>query len=204
MRRRASNQNGFTLLEILVGLIVIGFLVAGLAQGIRFGLFALGRQNTRVARQSDLDAADRVLRQVIVDADPGEVNGPPTVQGGAHTLRLMTRLPPAAGFQGQGAEVAIGVDPDHRLVVRALPHPHAERLTPLPPPRLSVLAEGVDHVDFDYWRPISGQSKVAGWVPAWTSDGAPGLIRVKVVFQAKDRHWPDIVDEPRRDPFGAP
>ena len=199
-----TRRNGFTLLEILVALVVLGFLIAGLAQGVKFGLAALGRQNERVARLSDLDAADRVLREVIVAADPGEVNGPATVRGGPHTLRLMTRLPVAAGYDGQEAEVGIGVDGEHRLVLRATPHPHAERLTPMPAPRVSVLAGDVDHVDFDYWRPAGPDSKAAGWVTGWSTDGAPGLIRVRIGFVAKDRHWPDIVAEPRRDTFGAP
>ena len=32
--------NGFTLLELLIALTVLGFLLAGLAQGVHFGLLA--------------------------------------------------------------------------------------------------------------------------------------------------------------------
>ncbi len=191
-------RNGFTLLEILVALVVLGFLMAGLTQGVRFGLQAWGMQTRGVARQADMDATLRALRRLIEQADPGEANETGTVQGQPHTLALRTRLPPAAGIAGElDSDVAIGVDGQRRLVLRAVPHPHAERLGPPPAPLSSVLLGGVDHVDFGYFR---AAGKGAGWRDVWTDPDPPALIRVHIGFSGRDkqRQWPDLVAAPER------
>ena len=61
-RRR---QSGFTLLEMLVGLIVLGFLVVGLNQGVRTGLGVWNMQARRVGDVADLASAARVLRMLL-------------------------------------------------------------------------------------------------------------------------------------------
>lgn len=191
-------RNGFTLLEILVALVVLGFLMAGLTQGVRFGLQAWGMQTRGVARQADMDATLRALRRLIEQADPGEANESGTVQGQPHTLALRTRLPPSAGLAGElDSDVAIGVDAQHRLVLRAVPHPHAERLGPAPAPLSTVLLDHVDHVDFSYFR---AAGKGAGWHTAWADPDPPALIRLRVGFLGHDkqRQWPDLVAAPAR------
>lgn len=188
---------GFTLLEVLVALVVLGFLLAGLAQGVRFGLQAWGMQTRAVARQQDMDATYRALRRLIEDADPGEANDNGTVQGQPHTLALRTRLPASAGADGgMTADVGLGVDDRHRLVLRAAPHPHAELLGPPPPVLRAVLLSGVDHVDFGYFR---AAGKGAGWHDAWSDPDVPALIRLHVVFTGGDkrRQWPDLVAAPQ-------
>ncbi len=194
----ASRRNGFTLLEILVALVVLGFLLAGLSQGVRFGLQAWGMQTRGIARQADMDATQRALRRLIEQADPGEANEAGTLQGQAHTLALRTRLPPTAGEAGQFvSDVAIGVDARHRLVLRAVPHPHAERLGPPPPELQTVLLDGVDHVDFDYFQ---ATGRGAGWHTAWHDAQPPALVRLHIAFAGPDkqRHWPDLVAAPEQ------
>ena len=56
---------GFTLLEVLVALVVFGFLFAGLTQGIEFGVRAHDMQVGMLARQGGLEPVDRVLRQIV-------------------------------------------------------------------------------------------------------------------------------------------
>src|SRR5438034_9834053 len=60
-----GRQSGFTLLEMLVVLGVLGFLMVGLTQGVRAGLTIWGAQTRRVAETADLDAGARVLRRLL-------------------------------------------------------------------------------------------------------------------------------------------
>jgi len=188
-------QRGFTLLEILVALVVLGFLVVGLAEGVSFGLHAWGSQERLVNRHANMDAMERTLRELVATADPGEVNEPAPFHGEAHTLAFVARLPmSAAGLVTRSAEIGLGVDAEHRLVMRWSPHPHAERLTPPPPSQQTVLLEGVDHIDFSYFRrPDQG----GGWVDIWNLPTLPQLVRITVAFAGDDRrHWPTIEASP--------
>ncbi len=194
----AARRNGFTLLEVLVALVVLGFLLAGLSQGVRFGIQAWGMQTRRVAQQADMDAALRTVRRLIEQADPGDGNEEPTFKGGPHTLAWRSRLPLAAQLAGgPNADMALGVDGRQRLVLRAEAHPHAERVGPPAPALETVLAEGVDHIDLAYFRP---GGKQPGWKGSWGDDDMPALVRLRIAFAKNPgRHWPDLIAEPRVD-----
>ena len=58
--RKDTRQSGFTLLEMLVALVVLGFLVLGLAQGVRTGLALWAAQNRRMSETGELDSVARV------------------------------------------------------------------------------------------------------------------------------------------------
>ncbi len=185
------SRNGFTLLEILVALVVFGFIMSGLAQGVRFGMQAWGTQSRRLAQSGDLDAVDRALRRLVEDTDAGEPEEAAPLQGSAHALSLLTRLPAGFGADGSAASVAIGVDGAQRLVLRAMPQPHAERLRP----QLAieaVLLDHVDHIDLSYY----GEATRV-WATTWQAPVLPALVRLRIVFPEGDkRHWPDLVAAP--------
>jgi general secretion pathway protein J len=190
-----ARQAGFTLLEILVALVVLGFLLLGLAEGVRFGLRAWDSENRLLDRSADMDAVERVLRGLITAADPGGFTEPSPFKGRASTLDLVTRLPMSAeGMVTRDAAVGLGVDAKHRLVLRWSPHPHAQRLTPAPAAQELALLEGVDHVAFSYLR---GPEQGGGWTDTWELPTLPLLVRVTIDFPKDDRrHWPTIEAAP--------
>jgi len=190
-------QRGFTLLEILVALVVLGFLIVGLAEGVSLGVHAWSSQERLVNGHADMDATEGVLRRLVATADPGngQANDSAPLHGSAHTLAFITRLPiSAAGLVTRNAEIGLGVDARHRFVLRWSLRPHAERLTPPPPPEQTVVLEGVDHVDFSYLRP---PDQGGDWVDTWTLRTLPQLVRITVAFTGDDhRHWPTIEAAP--------
>jgi general secretion pathway protein J len=188
-------QAGFTLLEILVALVVLGFLVAGLAQGLRLGVSTWQAQARTQAARGDLDAADRTLRTLIARMDPGGVSGRPAIfKGTSHSLLFTTTLPQAAdGLVSRGADVTLAVDDGHQLRLLWVPH-YRNPLRPLPPGRVTLLSD-VDHLEIAYWR-----DPQAGWQPEWAGVTLPKLIRIHIVFTgASGRHAPDVVVMPMRD-----
>jgi general secretion pathway protein J len=188
--------DGFTLLEILVALVVLGFLMLGLAQGTRFGVDAWQRQARTLAERGDLDAVDRALRRLIEQADPGEGTKPPHFIGAPARLEFATELPLAAStLPSRRANVALAVDPANRLVLRWVPIAQAARRDL--PPQENELLQGVDHLDLSYLRPVSNGG---GWFDKWTGPTLPELVRIRIVFLKGDRrHWPDIVAAPMRE-----
>jgi general secretion pathway protein J len=75
-RGSLGQQSGFSLLELLVALLVLGLLVVGLAQGVRAGLTMWSAQTRRLGETAELDAGARVLRMLLSDMtalSPGNV-----------------------------------------------------------------------------------------------------------------------------------
>ncbi len=187
-----ARERGFTLLEILVALVVFGFLMAGLAQGTNFGLTALNRQIQAIEARGDIDAVDRALRRLVSQLDPAVEIG-----GRAHAMAFTSDLPDSAtAVTTRESDLLLLVDTRHRLVLRWTPHLHAIRVGPRAAPQEVDLLDGIERIDVAYW----GESGAGGWLPEWKGDQPPALVRVRLRFPAGDpRHWPDIVVATRRE-----
>ena len=195
-RRSTARQAGFTLLEVLVALAVLGFLVLALAQGVRFGLGAWDSQARLLGRTGDLDVADRTLRRIVAHLVPTDDTRMPGLRGTATGFEGVTELPIPAASPMRQAVVAVGIDRAQRLVLRWTPHLHARRLGPPPAPEESELLRGVERIEVAYWSAAAG----GGWLPAWTRTELPDLVRVRLTFARNDRRrWPDIVAAPMRE-----
>jgi general secretion pathway protein J len=189
-------QAGFTLLETLVALVVLGFLITGLVQGLRLGVIAWQMQSRNLAEQGDIDASDRTLRSLIARMDPGGFSPQkPTFAGNARGLVFTTSLPdPAGALAVREADVTLGVTESHDMQLLWLPH-YRNRIAPPPPPDRVVLRHDVDHLEIAYW-----QAAKTGWQQEWVERALPKLIRIRVV-PARGAGLPgaDIVIAPMRD-----
>ncbi len=193
---RAGPERGFSLLEVLVALVVLGLLLGTLTQGVRFGVGAIAAQARVVGVRGDEDAVERTLRRLVEHMDPGTFTTPPQMVGSESRVEFVTELPLAASpASGQGAlrvDAALEADARHRLVLRWRPHVGGQSIAPAPPVVDEVLLSGVERVTF-------GFLSERGWQPAWRGTELPLLVRVHVGFPKGDRRsWPDMVAEPRR------
>jgi general secretion pathway protein J len=190
-----TRHNGFTLLEVLVALVVFGLLLAGLNEGVRYGLRAWESQVRLASGRGDLDAVDRALRRMIAMMDPGDGVDPAPFTATRDRLDFVTELPDAAGMLPvRRVAAALLIGSGQRLVLRWQPWQHAQRLRPVMPSTDTELLRDVLRLELAYWRPESG------WVAAWRYADLPTLIRIRVIFPPGDpRHWPDIVARPELD-----
>ncbi|HUB15447.1 MAG TPA: prepilin-type N-terminal cleavage/methylation domain-containing protein [Acetobacteraceae bacterium] len=186
---------GFTLLELLVVLVVLGFLMVGVAQGLHLGVQLWDRQQRELNAVAELDATGRALRQLIEQMDPGGRFEMPDIDGTAHTLRFTTRLPATAGASPtRRAEVVLLVDRLHRLLLRWTPSPHVVPLVAARPVE-TVLLDGVEQIQISYKPRAPG----AAWQPVWQYPIPPLLVRIHIAFAPSDpRNWPDLVAMPMR------
>ncbi len=185
-------EAGFTLLETLVALVVLGFVVAGLAQGLRFGLAAWDRQSAAIDRDGALDTTDRTLRTLLARMAPGTDPHRPAIEGEPDRMAFTTELPAAAPAKPlRLSDVAIGVDAAHRLVLRWKPHVHARLLAPFQAQEVALLP-GVASIKFGYFL-ASGE-----WRDHWRANDPPSLVRVHLAFTNAALHWPDVIIAPMR------
>ncbi|GGF23634.1 hypothetical protein GCM10011611_32130 [Aliidongia dinghuensis] len=194
--RRSSGRNraaGFTLMEILVALVVLGILMAAIGQGMRLGMAAWTRQAALVGETADLDAVDRTIRGLLTSATTGAIHGRNDFTGEADNIAFDGILPQAVSISGNHARISLAVDDQHRLMLRwesMLIDPN----TGHPSTGEAVVLDHVDHVTFAYWQ--SGLDS-PGWQERWTATTPPALIRLHIDFVEGDRrHWPNLVVAP--------
>lgn len=189
------NDRGFSLLEVLVALTVLGFLVVGLNSAARFGLVAWHTEGRDLRVRGDLDPVERTLRGLVEAMDPGTEIDPPLIQATAHALSFTTDMPVAGGIgPARRADVALLVDASRHLILRWSAHVHVDRHGVAAPVQETVLLDGVRRIDLAYWA-----SEGTGWADSWSRPGLPSLVRIHLAMAEHDpRHWPDIVVAPMR------
>lgn len=190
-----ARANGFTLLETLVAVAVSALLLAGLAQGVHFGMLAARAAARTAATDGGLNEIDLTLRHLIEAVAP-VTNRPeqPPLLAGPDSVTLLTNLPGDGEPSGEPHVVAtLLVDARHRLILRWRKLADLDIGAPMPPPVETPLLNGVAHLGLAFWRPD------AGWVSGWRSADPPAMIRIHLSFDAPARHWPDIVVAARLD-----
>ena len=199
---RSARQSGFTLIEILVALAVLGFLLVGLTQGVRAGLKMWSAQRHRLADTAQLDASARLLRNLLTAipqiAPDGFAKGEEGEEGVRGTVREFTfvgDMPTGLGTTRR-ADMRLELD-RHRLVLLWAPHAHEQLVGAPPRPSETELVGAVESLQLAYWSlPAAGQP--AHWVEVWRGPGTPPLIRLRLVFEKGDpRRWPALIAAPR-------
>jgi general secretion pathway protein J len=196
-----GRQSGFTLLEMLVVVVVLGFLVVGLTQGVRAGLALWKAQQRRVGETAELDASARVLRSLLtgIAATAPSAFGAAAaagsgIKGDESHLTFIGDLPTGLGTTRR-ADISIELR-ERRLVLRWTPHLHEISFGPTPQPTETELISGVTGLHIAYWGKAA-PDQPAEWQTRWDGPAAPELIRIRLAFAKGDRrHWPDLIAAP--------
>lgn len=178
-----SGERGFTLLEVLVGVAVLGLIMGVLYGGVSFALQGARRQDAVLGKTGEYDAVDRALRRMVAEADPGGAGTVP-LRGTPGRVAFSSRMPAAAG--GGAADMAVGIA-GGTVVLRWSPRRPGRQIGPGPASQETELLRGVQRLELSYWGS-------AGWRSEWAEATLPALVRLRVTFPAGDaRHWPDMV-----------
>jgi prepilin-type N-terminal cleavage/methylation domain-containing protein len=195
-----ARPNGFTLLELLAAVAILGLLLVILSQGVHFGLLATQTEARIGGENAGLQEIDLALRHLIEATDPGsDEQEQPSLLGRRNMMTLITKLPGRTELQGDQrdtgpVEATLFVDGQHRLMLRWHPLQSASRLERPQPVNETELQCCVSRMELSFWQPT------AGWVGGWQSLELPAMVRIHLVLSNRRlRTWPDIVVAPRLD-----
>jgi general secretion pathway protein J len=211
--RRRVAERGFTLLELLVAITLLGILMAALLGGLRLGARVWETGEERLDAVARVQVVQDFLRQRLTEALPFEVavlaesgRSQFAFDGATDEMRFAGNLPEQLGagvFLMQLTLAAGGADGRRRdLVLRWQPLELEDVPVEDPPePEERILLAGVEGLELAYFGTLDPR-EAPDWWPQWSNEqGAfPGLIRIQVVFAEDDlRRWPELVVHPMVD-----
>jgi general secretion pathway protein J len=206
MRGPYPKQRGFTLLELLIAITLLGFILVILFSGLRLASRSWDTGVERATQTNDMRLVENLIRRAIAQIHPvvwqQEAAEPRLSFTGAREAMVFTApLPAQAGIGGiylMSLEVG-DTEEGKRLLLRR--QPYRQDVQALEDrAETTVLAEGVTQVSFSYFG-SENPDDPPRWVTEWQSPmRLPQLIRVSF---SSDAAWPDIVAQVRNDIYTA-
>ncbi len=210
MTRRAKRRDsGFTLLELLVAMTLLGLVMAMVFGGLRLGVRVWETGEVRAERRAGIAMAQRLIRDVLGRSHPMIRSNRRNVHkvafdGRGDRLELASLMPAYLGPGGFN-HVILDVTGDGdslRLALRFAPVEQngdaSEALRGADDAAETVLVDGVASAAFSDYGSRRPREE-----PAWRDDWRdaeilPRLVRLRIVFADGDRrHWPDLFVAPR-------
>jgi general secretion pathway protein J len=204
VKSAATFSSGYTLIEMLVALSLLGLVAILLNGSFQFGARAWEVTSQEVVRIGEVEGAQGFLRRQLSQALPlttqtAAAQPDPVFAGGARDLRFSAPL----SFHHSDAGLYVFVlgtstsgsiedlvlqwqvyRPDRRLQEMQLAEP------------LVVVADIAD-LRLSYFGRLDEDADPV-WQSEWTAKGLPMLIRVDVAFPRGDRRsWPSFVVAPK-------
>jgi len=180
-RNGTEHTSGFTLLELLVVISILGLILAALSNGVRFAGLAWQSQERHSARQGDRDDVQNLVRNLIASGT--------SFEGDGTSLRFVSELPEALA-RGGLYEVELHKTAD-RLMLSW--HPHFKGASPSTERTDAELVKGVTGFELTYYMQAGGWQHV---LKAGTE--SPILVRIDVQLGGA-RPWPLLVVAPMID-----
>lgn len=206
-RSRRGDLNGFTLLELLISITLLGFILVLLFGGLRLGMRSWDAVQQRVDNLNSVRSVENFLRREMEAISPYRWKGAPgqslAFLGQRDKMSFVAQLP---GRIGVGGLYLVSLELEQnskgrRLLWRYVPVTNQMAdFSPLEQAPELVLAgtelNTVEDIWFTYLGP-DGQNGSLRWQDRWeVPSRLPSLIRIQVKF-ASGGEWPEFVVAPR-------
>jgi general secretion pathway protein J len=191
-------ENGFTLLELLVSITLLAFLSLALVTGLRFGTQVWNKSQTANVDTNAMRSAQTWIERSVAGIYPEYVVASPTdafvvFDGTAARMRYLSTIDAPDGGLAQVTLEASTQDGGEALeaeVASDLAKPHTS-------PAVIVLLRQLGAVEFAYFGAREGE-KVPVWHRSWQHERSlPLLIRVRAAMPRPSAPWSELVIRPK-------
>jgi len=206
-RGRRLVSMGFTLLELLISITLLGFILVLLFGGLRLGIRSWDAVQQRVDNLNAVRSVEGFLRREMESVVPYRWKGVPSPRlafwGARNKMSFVAQLPERVGGGGLYA-VSLELEQNskgRRLLWRQVPiTDQTKDFSALDQAREMALAETELNAVADIWLTYFGPDGDNGplvWTERWESPSRlPSLVRIQVKF-ANGGEWPEFVVAPR-------
>jgi general secretion pathway protein J len=197
---KPESPSGFTLVEMLVGLALLGLMTLLLFGALRFSIRSWDRAEAKTLQVVDVRIVEGVLRREIGKAFPLRVGlaneNKIAFEGDSRRVHFVTALP--AHLSGGGLSLIALEFAEDRAEMRqdqagkvlvlkhVIPDGDTRDFSALDKSDRSVLLKGLEDVEFAYFGRDNDQTE-ASWRAQWTASARiPTLLRIKLKFVRSD------------------
>jgi general secretion pathway protein J len=193
---------GFTLVEILVAITLLGLLMAALFGGVQLGVRAWEASEERLDESSRLTTVHGFLRERLAQAYLLDELAPraDAFAGEPDRLSFVTLMPEhlGGGFQRMVLAVTAAAEGSD-LAVTWWPAELDDAALDPDALRSRALLADVAELRLAYFGSV-GRDQPAAWHEVWAQPVLPQLVRVQLRFPDQDvRSWPDLIVRPMID-----
>jgi general secretion pathway protein J len=196
-------NGGFTLVELLVAMTLLGLIFVALFGGLRFGARTWEAGNERSEAVAEVEIMQSLLRRQLAQAImlSGGKGGEAVFEGEEDRLGFAAPGPSQTGVSGLHLfELFTEPSDGHqRLVLRwQLRRPDLKYPLDGETSKRRVLFENIEGLRLAYFGDPEKKKDVQ-WNDGWSGlDALPKLVSVHVVLPSGDgRYWPDLIVSPR-------
>lgn len=196
-------EAGFTLLELLIAMTLLGLLMVLLFGGLRFGARVWERSEAHTTDLDDIRIAQTFIRSEIEQAYPLLVLADPLhphidFDGAADAVRFLASAPTGIASAGRVHIDLRAVSQDGGTVLMVKARPELSWDDTPGATHAEVLLTGVRSLSFSYFGSENPDAP-ARWQDIWTNRlHLPRLVRLRVAFEPGDKRiWPELVIAPR-------
>jgi general secretion pathway protein J len=196
------DQRGFTLLELLIGLSLLGLMLVLLFGGLRLGFRSWDAGEERFESSSQLGVVQSFLRRQLSQIYPlrwkAAAERPVAFLGESHAVRFAGQISSQFGLAGVHLivlEQERGEEGEELIMRWRRPNREMQDFSAVQEGEKAVLVKHVKEVAFAYYGAENEQTEPV-WQEEWKFDQRlPSLIRLRVT-RDDDQPWPDIVVAP--------